>query len=377
MPSTNQHYLWVSSDDELQNLCTRLPRNAIVAIDCEFIRRTTFRPIPALIQIGWESDTHGTCCSLVDPIDIEAWQPLIDVFHNRDQDQPVVMHAAREDIQVLRQLGIENFPLFDSQIAAALTLGIDNLGYGTLIEKILGHSLHQSSSIQKSNWLKRPLTASQCEYARQDVAWLPQLYSQLHAALQATQRSHWHRQECNALFLTSDRRPQNEAWMYVKGANKLRQPLFRARLQILAQWRENQADRLNRPRNMLLDDAQLIQVCLKPNALEHSLRLSRFAKEFDSQSIIQVRDQIATASPDAAPHSSTLSTAQSALFKEVKQALGQEAERLNIPPFLLANKRKISDWVLGKKVDFGQWQTPYVSEVLQQYRNQITSSRVS
>ena len=69
---------WISSDAELAEHCNYWNTLDFIALDTEFIRVTTFYPIAGLVQI---SDGEGTY--LLDPLLINDWQPLADVFNNQ------------------------------------------------------------------------------------------------------------------------------------------------------------------------------------------------------------------------------------------------------------------------------------------------------
>jgi len=364
MPIDVNSHAWAASDCELAQLCAAIPPGAPLALDCEFIRRITFHPIPALLQLGWRGANGELEFALLDPLSIDDWKPLKASFERADA---VVMHAAGEDVQVLRRLGIHNFPLFDTQLAAALVLGEDGLGYSALVECELAQQVPQASSVQRSNWLARPLSRMQLEYALLDVAWLPDLHSRLSAQLETLGRSDWHRQECAALFQQSEFRPREEAWWSVRGADRVRQPVQRARLKALAAWRESRAMSLDRPRGMLLADDAMLVLCKDPAGLTPTLRRSRFGREIAADELESLRRQLLEADAADAPPLKQLTQGQTAELKRLRTLVAEQAQALRLPSRLLANKRKLGDWVAGAKVDFGGWQTPLMEEVLSRH----------
>ena len=60
--------------------------------------------------------------------------------------------------------------LFDVQIAAGLVGFEYPAGYGSLLSKLLGQRLHKGET--RTDWRRRPLIASQIEYALDDVRYL-------------------------------------------------------------------------------------------------------------------------------------------------------------------------------------------------------------
>ncbi|WP_255399426.1 hypothetical protein [Oceanicoccus sp. KOV_DT_Chl] len=69
-----------------------------------------------------------------------------------------------------------------------------SLGYQRMTEALL--QIHVPKGETRSNWLQRPLTASQIHYAALDVAYLPTMYERLRESLTAKGRWTWLQEEC-------------------------------------------------------------------------------------------------------------------------------------------------------------------------------------
>ena len=82
-----------------------------------------------------------------------------------------VFHAGGQDLEIVHNLtGKIPVPLFDTQIAAmALGYG-EQVGYSSLIESMLGHSLDKGARF--TDWSRRPLDKRQIDYAIADVTHL-------------------------------------------------------------------------------------------------------------------------------------------------------------------------------------------------------------
>ena len=134
---------------------------ARVGLDTEFIRERTYWPQLALVQIAIRDEIL-----LVDPLVpgmAAALAPLLS-----DRNVLKVMHSASEDLVALqRGCGVVPTPLFDTQIAAALANIGSGMGYQRLVQERLGIALSKGET--RSDWLKRPLTEAQLEYAADDV----------------------------------------------------------------------------------------------------------------------------------------------------------------------------------------------------------------
>lgn len=94
-----------------------------------------------------------------------------------------ILHAADNDIRLLRRdYEFEFSNIFDTHRAAML-LGYKHLSLEKMIREFLGIELNKSKKVQRSRWDHRPLSDEQLEYAVCDVTLLPALYEKQSAAL--------------------------------------------------------------------------------------------------------------------------------------------------------------------------------------------------
>jgi ribonuclease D len=245
---------WIDSNDKLEAICEQWMDLELLALDTEFIRSSTYYPIAGLIQINAGDGNY-----LIDPQAIDDWYPLIEVI---DSDQRIVaMHACSEDLEVL-QLELGSLPknIFDTQIAAGFLAMEANQGYGKLVNSVLNVELPKSET--RSDWLQRPLSQSQVNYAALDVEYLYQLAEKLATELKSKERFDWVLEEGRKAFKQFKKlQDANLSYLRVKSAWKL-SPRRLAVLQSLCQWRENYAQKKNVPRNRVIKDSGLLQLAL-------------------------------------------------------------------------------------------------------------------
>lgn len=239
----------------LATACRDWLRHEAIGLDTEFVRETTYEPVPGLIQVS--DDAH---CWLVDPQAVDDLEPLFEVLAN---DQPVkIMHSASQDLELFRVMGAASpRALFDTQLAAMLAGIGDSPSYAALVREVLGTALEKGET--RSDWTRRPLTAAQRRYAARDVFYLPPLYRRLHARLDELGRASWLVEECDRLVVEAWRdepalasRRQRQAWRL--------EPREQTLLAALWSWREAQARELNRPRQRVLDDQRLVELVRSP-----------------------------------------------------------------------------------------------------------------
>src|SRR5690554_7774115 len=113
MTSTEAPPHIITCNADLAACCERWLTLPFVAMDTEFLRTETYFPIAGLIQVG-----DGCTSSLIDPLAISDWSPLIALLQAPGVVK--VFHACSEDLEVFQHLcGALPAPLFDTQIAAA------------------------------------------------------------------------------------------------------------------------------------------------------------------------------------------------------------------------------------------------------------------
>lgn len=245
---------WIDHENDLPRFDDRDP----VGLDTEFMRRNTFFPRLALVQAA-----HAHAHWLIDPQAFDAGPDMRALLAGRT----CVMHSASEDLEALAPLlGDAPLQLFDTQVAAALCGMGPGLSYQKLVAALLGVELAKGET--RSDWLQRPLTASQLEYAEQDVAYLDALHEKLAHELQRRGRLDWHAEDCARMVQRARRgRVQGDPQPQRGFASAADWPAeAQARLRRVLLWREDCARKLDRPRPWLLDDARALDLSQNPPA---------------------------------------------------------------------------------------------------------------
>ena len=177
----NIHF--INNNTDYLDVLHRIKDACVFFLDTEFIREKTYRPIVALIQIALDDkDAY-----LIDPtFDGFDAVPLFDIL--KDPTKKIILHSARQDLEIF-YYGFTPHDLVDTQIiAAALGYG-DQVSFESLVKAITTDSIDKSQ--QRTDWLKRPLTNSQMQYAACDVLYLAKIYPFLESALTSQKRWSW------------------------------------------------------------------------------------------------------------------------------------------------------------------------------------------
>lgn len=252
---------WIDTAPALAALCGRLSECAWIVLDTEFLREKTYYPKLCLVQVA--SADEVAC---IDPLALPDLAPLLALL--ADPSITKVLHSARQDMEIFYHLaGTPPAPVFDTQVAAPLLGFADQIGYANLVRELTGVTLDKLHT--RADWSQRPLSAEQLRYAAEDVIHLVTVYRELHARLEARGRLDWLADDFRqlsdpALYAAHP----EQAWRRIRGINRLRGASL-AILQALAAWREQQAQRVDRPRGWLLKDEVMIDIARhKPDTLQ-------------------------------------------------------------------------------------------------------------
>lgn len=243
-PSCPAGARWIGEPDALRAALASRPER--IGLDTEFIRERTYWPVLALVQVS-----IGDAVLLVDPTRPgmpEALAPIL-----ADTAIVKVMHSASEDLVAFQSTcGALPAPLFDTQVAATLAGVGGGMGYQKLVEHVTGVVLSKGET--RSDWLRRPLSPSQLEYAADDVRHLFALHDALVPRLRELGRLDWVAADC-ARMLANASDGEGDRWPHLglRAAQYL-DAAGQARMLRLLRWREAQARSSNRPRSWILDN---------------------------------------------------------------------------------------------------------------------------
>jgi len=235
-----------------------------IAVDTEFHRERTYFPKVALVQIAWPDGL-----ALIDPLAVDL-TPLAELLAS---DTLWVMHAAGQDLEVFqRACGTAPRRLFDTQLAAGF-IGLSSPSLSALHEHQLG--FHLSKGDRLTDWLARPLTASQLSYAASDVAHLLEIHDLLVAELGDRGRLDWAATECGEMLERErDRRQPEDAWHRIKEARHLRGGA-RDVARSVAAWRERRAAEVDIPLRHVLSDLAVVAIAQRAPTTPEALKKVR------------------------------------------------------------------------------------------------------
>ncbi len=364
------NYQFITTNTALEDVCKAASEVSQIALDTEFVRIRTYYPHLGLIQMY-----DGKQISLIDPLTITEWTPFVELLTN-----PAVLkylHAGSEDLEVFsHQFGCVPTPMIDTQVVAAFLGYPISCGFATLVEKYEHIALDKSES--RTDWLARPLTEKQCQYASGDVFYLLPLTKKLIAQAQEAGYMDAIVDECEMI---AERRQETVspelAYRDIGNAWQLRGQQL-ACLKMLAEWRLNQARARDMALNFVVREEHLWSVArYLPTSLAELDALSLSGQEIRCHGR-RLLDFVAKAKqikdedcPEPIGNLIEQPNYKKA-FKAIKTVIQEVSEGQRYNPELLASRRQINQLLnIHWKIKTGE------PELLSRWRKALLAEKIT
>ncbi|MFW0767106.1 ribonuclease D [Trabulsiella odontotermitis] len=330
----------ITTNDALLRLCETARTASAIALDTEFVRTRTYYPQLGLIQLF-----DGEQVALIDPLTITEWSPMRELL--LDKNVTKFLHAGSEDLEVfLNAFGLLPQPLIDTQILAAFCGRPMSWGFAAMVEEYTGLTLDKSES--RTDWLARPLTERQCDYAAADVWYLLPIAKKLMAE---TDSAGWLPAALDECQLMMQRRQEvldpAEAWRDIGNAWQLRTRQL-ACLQLLAEWRLRKARERNLAVNFVVREEHLWAVArYMPSSMGEldSLGLSGSEIRFHGKTLLSLVAKAAALTDDLLPEALQNLVDMPGyrkIFKEIKALVQVISSEKGVSAEMLASRRQIN-----------------------------------
>lgn len=247
--------MMIQTVEQLKEVMDEVREAGVVALDTEFVWERTYYAQLGLVQLGLSRDR----VFLIDPVALKDLSLLGEVI--ADPGVVKILHDAVQDLMILRRAtgGHDPKNIFDSRTAAGFVGLSSTLSLRDLVYHYCKISLNKTQT--RTNWVRRPLSEQQIEYAKHDVYYLPEIRERLIQEAEAAGRLSWLKEEMQGydnadLYGEGD---QSNLYKKVKGRGKMSSKDL-AVLQELAVWRESEAKKQDRPRSHVIGDDVLIKL---------------------------------------------------------------------------------------------------------------------
>lgn len=331
----------------LEEFCSQIKQEKMVAIDTEFSRDTTYYPKLCLIQVA-SINRAAAIDVLCEEIDLSA---LISIL--KDPKIIKIFHSARQDLESLLVF-FKFLPnnIFDTQIAASFCGYGASVSYEFLVNEFFSYKLDKSLRI--SDWTHRPLSSEQIDYALADVNFILKIYDQLYKKLIANNLYDWALEDMRELNqLEKFDKNIDQAWQKIKYSHNLKIDLV---LKKLSSWRELKAQELNLPRNHFLNEKNLIKLAkVKPITLEEIQAIEGF-KNFSLVYCNEITNIILKALEEEIyidiNDNKQKQSENKNYYQELNNSLILCAKKHNIENEIIASKQEIKDFLKNGKARF-------------------------
>ena len=358
----------ITTNTELSEICLLAQQQDIVALDTEFIRISTYFPKLGLIQLY-----DGKRVSLIDPLMITDFSPFVKLL--ADSHVLKVLHSCSEDLLVfLQEFNQLPIPMIDTQIMARfLGLGM-SAGLAKLVQQYLNIKIDKGAT--RTDWIKRPLSKIQLQYAAGDVWYLLPLYHILQQELSQTPWLKAVKEDCELALSKTYKlkeRDANKAYLDIPNAWKLK-PLELARLKVLATWRQNIAVKRNLALSYIVKSEHLWKVAkYNPRNTAEMLELGLTHNEIRiyGKKILQLLAQASQISPNNYPQK-IVRISEDPRYKQTIRSLQEQVTALTprgLSSEIIASKRTLEElikWVWEKECSSNK-----LPELLIGWRKQI------
>ena len=328
---------WVRQQSGLDEVIQALATCGRVALDTEFIKRDTYYPRLALVQLN-----IGDHIYLLDAPQLQ----LADFWEALRKVDVAIWHACGEDLGIFYLLSgcppLTN--IFDTQIALSYLTGQLQMGYQQALDDQL--DMHIDKEHSQSDWLQRPLSDEQEQYAIDDVRFLPALYLSLEYELKKQGLYEYVWEDCQ-LYASDLYEAQNveDEQMYLTMADYRYTSEQMAILQAVATWREELARSTNQPRTFVIKKQAVREIITeKPNTmreLAHKTTMHRSMLRLYGDELLKVIKDAKNLHPAEYPDCllPPYRSKNKVLSKAVQQAIDDQAEITGVPASVLMRKK--------------------------------------
>jgi ribonuclease D len=341
--------VWINTAAALQAHFQVKP--ARIGLDTEFIRERTYWPQLALVQIAIEREGEAEpTILLVDPLRPGVNEALAPIL--ADTAILKVVHSPSEDLVAFKHAcGVVPKPLFDTQQAAALAGIGSGLGYQKLVEQLTGVALAKGET--RSDWMRRPLSPSQLEYAADDVLYLFAMHDALAGMLDQLGRGDWLAEDAGRTVANAENEaPERWPHLSMRSAQFLDLPAQR-RLVRLLRWRDVYARDSDKPRSWILDNELAVALARQAPADRDALQRQLDAHPKAPRKLTETLwTALSTplADEDEAPDAGVAETRDKQRLRQLQDAVASRSAALGLPDGVLASRR----W-LEALLDHGDW----------------------
>jgi ribonuclease D len=244
----NHNFSFIKNNKELDQFIAKIKNKKKFFFDTEFERRSTYKAIISIIVI-YDGENIG----IIDCLEKKINFKKIFKFLNKNNNT-LVIHSCRQDLEIFLPIVKKiKLTVFDTQIAALFDGYTEAPSYKKLVQDFCKISLDKS--LQKEDWLKRPINIERINYLINDVYYLKIIFNKLNIKLvKKNKLKLFNKQIKKEIFKISY---EDYPVIYKKklGDNILNNKKFTK----IISFRNKIAKKINLPKNWVFSDKEIIR----------------------------------------------------------------------------------------------------------------------
>ena len=172
----NHNFSLIRNNKELDQFIAKIKNKKKFYFDTEFERRSTYKAIISIVVIF-----DGKNIGVIDCLEKKINFRKIFKFLNKKKNT-LIIHSSRQDLEIFLSIVKKMlFNIFDTQIAALFNGYKETPSYKKLVQDFC--RINIDKSLQKENWLKRPISEERINYLINDVYYLKIIFNKLNNKL--------------------------------------------------------------------------------------------------------------------------------------------------------------------------------------------------
>ena len=186
--------IWIDRPEQLLSAVAVLEKATVIAIDAEFAQgrfhaqqqAQSSAPRLALLQIAVDAT-----CFVVDALRLNDLSPLATIVE--DPNYSILLHGAGADLRVMADRGLEVAHYYDLEATSRSIFGQHESSLAGMLQRAFGYRLDKS--LQRTDWLRRPLPPAMVAYAARDAEVTLALYHWLDTHYHSILKMHEYMEE--------------------------------------------------------------------------------------------------------------------------------------------------------------------------------------
>ena len=172
----NHNFSLIRNNKELDQFIAKIKNKKKFYFDTEFERRSTYKAIISIVVI-FDGKNIGVIDCLEKKINFKKIFKILNKKKNT-----LIIHSSRQDLEIFLSIVKKiSFNVFDTQIAALFNGYKETPSYKKLVQDFC--RINIDKSLQKENWLKRPISEERINYLINDVYYLRVIFNKLNNKL--------------------------------------------------------------------------------------------------------------------------------------------------------------------------------------------------